>query len=121
MRGSDSYTKYENQVVRKYRDNLNHAESVEDVKKFFSYTMQELMNKVFDGQLDLRYEDVQLTVDRNPIYTISNELKQQTAFEHVWQDSDLSNIVNRLAESALNRFRHLSGNPEKTNAKFNRH
>jgi len=121
MRGSDSYTKYENQVVRKYRDNLNHAESVEDVKKFFSYTMQELMDKVFDGQLNLRYEDVQLAVNSNPAYTISNKLRQQTAFKHVWQDSDLSNIVDRMAESALNRFRHLSDNPVKTNAKFNRH
>lgn len=121
MRGSDSYTKYENEVIHKYRDNLNHAESIEDVKKFFSYTMQELMNKVFDGQLDMRYEDVQLSVDNNPGFTISTDLRKKAAFEHVWEDSDLSSIVNRLAESALKRHKHLSGHPEKTNAKFNRH
>ena len=121
MRGSDSYTKYENEVIHKYRDNLNRAESVEDVKKFFSYTMQELMDKVFAGQVNMRYEDVQLSVDSNPAFTISSTLQQQTAFEHVWEDSDLSSITKRLAESALHRFRHISGNPEKTNAKFNLH
>lgn len=121
MRGSDSYTKYENEVIHKYRDNLNHAESVEDVKKFFSYTMQELMHKVFDDQIDIRYEDVQLAVNGNPGYKISSELKQKAAFAQVWEDSDLSSIVSRLSESALHRFRHLSGHPEKTKAKFNRH
>ena len=120
MRGSDSYTKYENEVIHKYRNNLNHAESVEDVKKFFSYTMQELMAKVFDGKLDMHYEDVQLCVDNKAGFTISNALKQKTAFGQVWEDSDLSSIMSRLAESASNRFRHLSGHPEKTNAKFNR-
>lgn len=121
MRGSDSYTKYENEVIHKYRDNLNHAESVEDVKKFFSYTMQELMHKVFDNQLDIHYEDVQLSVNGNPGYSISSELKRQTAFAQVWEDSDLPAIVSRLAESGIHRFRHLSGHPEKTKAKFNRH
>ncbi len=120
MRGSDSYTKYEKEVIHKFRNNLNHAESVEDVKKFFSYTMQELMNKVFDGQLDMHYEDVQLSVDSKAGFTISNALKRKAAFAHAWEDSDLSSIMSRLAESALHRFRHLSGHPEKTNAKFNR-
>ena len=121
MRGSDSYTKYENEVVHKYRDNLNHAESVEDVKKFFTYTMQELMNKVFDGQLDMHYEDVQLSYESEQGFAISNALKQKTAFKQVWQDSDLSFIMSRLAEPALKRFRHLSRNTKKTNSKFNRH
>ena len=77
MRTNDSYTKYENEVIHKYRDNLNHAESVEDVKKFFSYTMQELMHKVFDGKLDMRYEDVQLSADNKAGFTISDTLLQK--------------------------------------------
>lgn len=121
MRGSDSYTKYENEVVRQYRHKLNHAESVEDVKKFFSYTMQELMDRVFDGQLRTRFEDVQLSVNSNPGYTISDTLQKHAAFERVWSDSDLSSIFDRMAASAVNRFRHLSTHPEKTNSKINRH
>ncbi len=121
MRGTDSYTKYENQVVRQYRHKLSHAESVEDVKKFFSYTMQELMDRVFDGQITTHFDDVQLEVSGKTGYVISDNLQKQAAFEQAWSESDLSCIVSRLAESALHRFRHLSTNPEKTNAKFNRH
>lgn len=121
MRGSASYTKYENEVIHKYRDNLNHAESVEDVKKFFSYTMQELMHKVFNGQLAMNYEDVQLNPDAGDLFTISENLRRQGDFDHVWTVSDLPSIISRMASSAVNRFNHLQGHPEKTNSKFNRH
>ena len=44
-----SLTKYEHEVIPGLRDQLNHAESVEDVKKFFDYSMRELFDRVFDG------------------------------------------------------------------------
>lgn len=121
MRDSVSYTKFEHQVVHKYRDNLNHAESVEDVKKFFSYTMQELIHKAFAGQLSVNYEDVQLGVDAGEPLIISESLRQQGEFERAWSASDLPLIMTRLAKSAQNRFSHLQTHPEKTNAKIHRH
>ena len=121
MSGSISYTKFENQVIHKFRNNLNHAESVEDAKKFFNYTIRELMQKVFDGQLTINYEDIQLGLDPEKPFIISEALRQKDEFAHVWSVSDLPLIVSRLATPALNRFNYLQANPEKTKSKIKRH
>lgn len=121
MRDSASYTKYENQIVHKYRDSLNHAESVEDVKKFFSYSMQELLQKVCDSQLTVNYDDIQLGLSSGKPFIISEALQQQGAFNRVWSASDLPLIMSRLAVPAQNRFNRLQGHPEKTQSKIHRH
>jgi len=121
MSAAVSYTKFENQVIHKFRNNLNHAESVEDAKKFFNYTMLELMQKVFDGQLTIEYEDIQLGLYAEKPFIISEALRQKDEFDHVWSTSDLPSIVARLATPALHRFNHLKANPEKTKSKINRH
>jgi hypothetical protein len=121
MRDSASYSKFENQIIHKYRNSLNHAESVEDVKKFFSYTMQELMHKVFEDKLRVDLADIQLNLDADKPFVISQTLQQHTEFHRIWSTSDLPLIMSRLAIPAQNRFAHLQGHPEKTKAKIHRH
>ena len=45
-----SFSKYEQELRPELRQNLNIAESTEDVKKFFVYTIQKLFGKVLEGR-----------------------------------------------------------------------
>lgn len=60
MSQQQSFTKIENELLPKFRKVTNEAESTEDIKKFFCYCIQELLEKVFAGRLKVEYEDVAL-------------------------------------------------------------
>ncbi len=113
-----SFTKYEHQVIPNFRQKMNHAESTEDVKKFFSHTVKELLQQIFEEKIDFRDDDVVLAPDRDPQYTLSNRLISSVDFTSLWNDSDLQHLIKRLAESAIGRYKHLEKHPEKTDAKI---
>jgi len=113
-----SFSKYENKLLPDFRQKINMAESTEDVKKFFIYTTTELFNHVFEGKLDIEYEDIALTPTGKPYYTISKRLFSRENFLSVWNDSDLPRVMGRLAESSSNRYKHLEKNPAKTDSKI---
>lgn len=113
-----SYSKYENRILPAYRQKINHAESAEDVKKFFTYTAKELLQNIFAEQLRIEYEDLALTPDSLPHYMLSDKLLSSQDFITIWNDSDLPQVMARLARPALNRYRRLEKHPEKTDAKI---
>jgi hypothetical protein len=100
------------------RQNLNIAESTEDVKKFFVYTIQKLFGRVLEGKETFTYEDIRLEPQEQSGFIISDKLLGDPQFEAVWSNSDLSNIVKRIADAAGNRHKHLQKNPAKTEAKI---
>ena len=113
-----SFSKYEQELRPELRQNLNIAESTEDVKKFFVYTIQKLFGKVLDGKEAFHYEDIRLAPLEQSGFIISDKLLEDSEFSAAWQNSDLSNIVKRIADSAGNRHKHLLKNPAKTEAKI---
>lgn len=113
-----SFTKYENKILPGFRQKINKAESAEDVKKFFVYTAIEFFENIFEGQMYFEYEDFALTPDISPNYRLSERLLSSKSFVSAWHDSDLPRVINRLAESALHRYKHLEKHPEKTDAKI---
>lgn len=113
-----SFTKHENRVLPNFRQRINKAESTEDVKKFFVYTARELFDEIFEGKIDLEYEDFSLMQNRAPYYRLSERLLSLEDFRFVWNDSDLSRVLCRFAESAMRRCKHLEKHPEKTDAKI---
>ena len=113
-----SFSKYEQQLRPELRQNLNIAESTEDVKKFFVYTIQKLFDKVLEGKEPFRYEDIRLTPMEQSGFIISDDLLKSPEFSAIWQNSDLANIVKRIADAAANRHKHLQKNPAKTEAKI---
>ncbi|MFW6415347.1 MAG: hypothetical protein ACOCZ2_03430 [Thermodesulfobacteriota bacterium] len=117
MSNQASYRKLEQEIIPSYRDRLNKAESSEDVKKFFNYAAQELFKKIFSN-LDLDYEDISLDPDSNPSYALSEKIRNNPDFISTLNNSDLNQILDKLAESALNRYKHLEKHPERTNAKI---
>lgn len=118
MRKQLSFTKHEHKILPNFRQMISKAESTEDVKKFFVYTAIELFESIFEGKIEIEYEDIKLIPDQSPYYKLSERLVSTIDFASVWDNSDLSRIIDRLAESAMGRFKHLKKRPEKTEAKI---
>ena len=115
-----SFSRVEHELAPKLRNSLNHAESSEDVKKFFSYTAQELLGKALGTGTRVFYEDVSLARDGQG-FTVSDRLQADAGYAGVAATSDLKAILQRFAESAQHRMRHLEGHPEKTQSKIRGH
>lgn len=113
-----SFTKYENEALRTYRQKLNSAESTEDVKKFFFYTTQSLFENVFDGKLNVEPEDITLIPEAKPYFRFADRILTTELFTETWGQSDLSRVLGRFAESAAGRMKHLEKHPEKTDRKI---
>ncbi len=113
-----SFTKYENEILPDFRQRINKAESVEDVKKIFANTANELFVKIFADKIKFEYADVGLNHGQTPPFTINKRLHSIEEFSAIWNTSDLPNVIARLAESATNRYKHLEKHPEKTNSKI---
>ena len=113
-----SFTKYENEALHAYRQKLNSAESSEDVRKFFLYTTQTLFRDIFGGRLPVEAEDITLIPEAKPYYRFADRILTTELFDTTWRQSDLPRVVNRFAESAASRMKHLEKHPEKTDLKI---
>ena len=113
-----SFSKYGNKVLPAFRNRINQAESTEDLKKFFVYTIKELFDDIFTGELKFDYEDIALNTSSSPNYTLSEQLLADEKFIPSWKDSDLPKIVGDLAATAMKRHKHLAKNPAKSEAKI---
>lgn len=113
-----SFTKYESEVLPGYRKNINLAESSEDVKKFFVYAATKLLTMVYAEKFTFRYEDISLLLDGSPPYTLNSRLLENGEFTCIWFESDLPQLIDRLAVSAVNRCKRLEKHPEKQNSKI---
>ena len=118
MTNQASFSKIEKELRAGLRENINTAESTEDVKKFFVYAIQELLDKVLEGQMKVEYEDIRLAPDKREGYTLSPILLRGRHFKQVWSTSDLPHIVKRMAEFAVKRHKRLEKHPDKTEAKM---
>ena len=117
-----SVAKYEHGVLPGFRNKLSKAESTEDVKKFFVYTVRELLVNVFQDNKYHGFNAIELSPSGEPPYTLDAAGVSGEAFGdeffNVWENSDLPRVIADLAEAALHRRRHLAKNPEKTTAKI---
>ena len=120
MTQMQSLTKYEHQVLPKLRDHLNQSESVEDVKKFYIATVQEFIELATGGKLEIDYDDVALTPEKEPFYTLSQKVMSSEAMKELG-DSDFDSVMHRMAEQAAHRHAHLMKNNTKTNLKIKNH
>lgn len=111
MTRRSSFTKIENDVLPKFRDSMSQAESTADVRKFFVYTMLEVINSALDGSFELVYEDISLAPGAAPGYELSQRLRQHPPFAALCRDSDLPAIMERFATAAGNRFKRLDKTP----------
>ena len=113
-----SFSKIEKALQHKFRKMTNEAESTEEVKKSFVFCMQELFNLASTGQLELKFEDIELRPEGNPPFVFNEQVWTRDEFTRLWNDSDLSQIVLKFAGLASNQYKHLTKNPKKTEAKI---
>jgi hypothetical protein len=113
-----SFTKYENECLPRFRQKINEAESTEDVKKFFVYTMKDLLESVLEGNVEIQYDDVSLKPHGQSLYAVSERLFSTNIFKSLWSRSDLPRVIGRFAASATRRYRRLEKHREKTDAKI---
>ncbi len=69
-----SFSRVENDLLPKFRENMGLAESTEDVRKFFGYTMAGLMEKVFEGRVPATYGDIRLAPGTPEGYALDDNL-----------------------------------------------
>lgn len=113
-----SFTKIEKELLPAYRQKMGSAESTEDVKKFFVYIVQELLNKAYADKIIFEYNHIALNPGTPPYYQINDKLSSLDDFVAVWEGSDLSHIVSRFTDTAMNHYNHLAQNPAKTESKI---
>ncbi len=113
-----SYSKIEKELLPKFRKEISTSESTEDVKKFFSYTMQDLLTRVFSGKAKLVYGDVSLQCELEPPFVLSTTVRELEEYASIWNNSDLPQVLSRFATIAAHRHIHLQKHPEKTEAKI---
>lgn len=113
-----SFSKQENEILPEFRNKISKAESTEDTKKFFAQTAGNLLAQIFGEAVSCEYGDLALAPEGDTLFTVSDHLHDQTAFRKVWENSDLLHVLGRLAQTAVNRYKHLEKHQEKTNAKI---
>jgi hypothetical protein len=118
MTEKQSFTKYENECLPGFRQRINKAESVDDVRRVFAYTTRILVEKIFSGEVKLREDDVALDPSEKSGFSFSDRLFSSKGFQSAWTNSDLPRMVGRFAETASRRIKHLEKHPEKTDAKI---
>jgi hypothetical protein len=113
-----SFTKYENECLPAFRQRINNAESVDDVRRVFAYTTRVLVEKIFGGEVKISDDDVTLEPSEKSGFSLSNRLSSRENFKSTWGNSDLPRMVGRFAETAARRIRHLEKHPEKTDSRI---
>ena len=113
-----SYSKVEKAILHDFRNKINHAESTEDIKKFFVYITQRLFDEVFAGEITCDFDDVSLRPTSEPAYQLHERLLSSGNFKDVWNNSDLPQVMDRLATVASNHYTRLKKNPGKTESKI---
>lgn len=113
-----SFTRFEKEILPKFRKNMNVAESTEDVKKFFSYSMQEFLAKIFSENFTPSYEDIQLQADQDPPYLLSEAVRQLENYPATWEQSDFAEILLRFSNMAKKRHDNLAKKTEKAETKI---
>jgi len=113
-----SIVKHENTILPGFRNKISRAESTEDVKKFFVYSVRELLVNIFQDNKFQDFDAIKLSPMGKPHYEFSKTIASYAEFSSVWKNSDLSRVIRRMAETAVHRYRHLEKNLEKTTAKI---
>lgn len=116
-----SFTYIERELMHGYRRQINHAESEEDIKKFFARTVQRLLSRIMEDGPRIEESDAVLKPETRPYFRISTRLRRSESFQAIRKHSDLHAVLKRFAEPAAKHYRHLKGHPEKTESKIRHH
>ncbi len=119
MENQISFSTLGNECVHKFRDKINNAENIVDLKNHFAYTVIDFLNQIFEkSQLDIDADDIKFNPDVKDLYTLSERLINNIEFKKIWNISDLKSVIYKFAKSANKRYIHINKHNEKTNKKI---
>ena len=113
-----SFTKHEHDSIPLFREKMNKAESVEDIKKVFAHTMRLLLRDILPEQIKVRDDDVVLQPESKIPFELSDRLLSSEGFKTLWYASDLPQVISRFAQSASGRYKRLERKPEKAESRI---
>ncbi len=107
-----SYNYLEKEYLSKFRDEINKAETVSDVREITLRTVRELLLEV-KGEIDRDLlEDIKFTPDDPQGHLKLGERLMELLKEEI-ETSDLMSVINTFVESAVKRYRHFEKYDEK--------
>lgn len=118
MTRQSSFSKLRKEMMPGFREKMQMAESTEDVKKFYADTMRMLLDRLASHYDPIMPEDIQLSPESTDGYFINPEIMDRPPLRAAWNESDLPYILDDFTTKALNRYAHLSKNPEKDRSKI---
>lgn len=109
-----SYTHFEKEISKFYRDKLNTSKKPSEIQEIFSESALALLLKITEefGQYEL--SDLKLKVNANPPYEMSERMKKDPRTVYLMKESDLPAIIERMAKEASNRYSRLLKDDDKT-------
>jgi len=119
MENQISFSTLGNECVHKFRDKINNAENIVDLRNHFAYTVIDFLNQIFEeSQLYIDADDIKFNPENKDLYTLSERLINNIEFKKIWDISDLKNVIYKFADSANKRYIHINKHKEKTNKKI---
>ncbi len=109
-----SFTSAEKELIPEFREKLNHAEGVIDLKNFFSHTVIKLLHKAMNGGLPLMPDDIQFAPESDTGYKISPRLQNDRLYQDLSENSDLEQIIRKFASATAKRYARFRKHPEKS-------
>jgi len=101
-------------LTPKFLQSMATSTAPADVRKFFAYTMLELLNTILretNEEFDLFYEDVALAPETVTGYALSTRLAGYPPFATLFNESDLSVSIQHFADLARARYTALATTP----------
>lgn len=116
-----SFVDIGNKHWSEFKKNLSLSESVLDTKKLFSKAVAQLFSEIEPG-LKVTFgefeSDFSLT---DTDYSISSKISENELFKALDISSDLSSIIKRYSQAALDRVAHQEKLPKEQNVKKIQH
>jgi len=118
MENQISFSTLGNECVHKFRDKINNAENIVDLKNHFAYTVIDFLNQIFEkSQLDIDADDIKFNPENKDLFILSDRLTNDLEFKKIWDISDLKNVIKNFADPAIKRYIHIIKQKEKTKRK----
>jgi len=106
------------EVSHSFREKISHAEDRVDLMNSFSMAAREVVKKGIKNDADIRIDDITLNFDSPRGFSYSERINSIPEFRNLLNETDIEAQINHLADAAINRCKHLSKHPEKTNLKI---
>jgi len=120
MTRQSSFSKLRKEMMPGFREKMQMAESTEDVKKFYSETMRQLLDRLASHYDPVLPDDVRLSPDSTDGYFINPAIMDRPPLRAAWSESDLPYILDDFTSVALHRHAHLTKGSGKPRRKINR-